>query len=124
MSQPKLIAAERAVNDEEKVQAALVAVVASGLNQHGQPFLSLRSAAQQFEVSRSKLTSHYNGRKTRLGAHVAQQRLSPAQETVLSDWIKAVGRRGIPMSLVAVSQHASTVLGQPVSESWALRFRA
>jgi hypothetical protein len=124
MPPPLRTAAERAADDEEKIRAALVAVVASGLNQQGQPCLSLRSAAAQFDVSRSKLTAWYNGRKTRVAANVGRQRLSPAQETVLSDWIRAVGRCGIPMSLPAVAQHASTILGEPVSESWATRFRA
>ena len=61
---PLRTAAERAADDEKKIQVALAVVVALGLNQQGQPCQSLRSAAAQFDVSRSKLTAWYNGRKT------------------------------------------------------------
>lgn len=83
---------------EDRIETALQAVLASGLNPKGQPVLSLRSAAEQFGVSHTTLTACFHGRKTRTEAHVHQQRLSPSQEEVLKAWIKAEGRRGIPMS--------------------------
>ncbi|KAF8060895.1 hypothetical protein FPV67DRAFT_1423145, partial [Lyophyllum atratum] len=52
----------------------------------------LRAAAKHFVVSRSALTARYNGRATRAEAHAAQQKLTPAQENVLKEWIKALGR--------------------------------
>jgi hypothetical protein len=117
-------ATAKAVEDERKIRLALAAVVGSGFNNRGQPCLSIRAAAEQYGVSRSRLTARYNGRKTRIEAHAGQQKLSPPQEHVLSNWIRVVGERGIPVSLGTLAAYASTILAEPLSESWALRFRA
>ncbi|KAI9568776.1 hypothetical protein HD554DRAFT_2038539 [Boletus coccyginus] len=46
---------------EDKIEIALQAVLASGLNPKGQPVLSLCSAAEQFGVSHTTLTAHFHG---------------------------------------------------------------
>jgi hypothetical protein len=68
--------------------------------------LSLHSAAKQYGITKSRLTARWNGWKTRQDAHETQQKLTPAQETVLKDWIKAMGVRGVPLSLAAVAEYA------------------
>ncbi|KAH7929520.1 DDE-domain-containing protein [Leucogyrophana mollusca] len=108
---------------EQQLQLALQAVVASGLDPKGQPKLTLRRAATQYGVSRTTLTARYNGRKTRVDSHAHQQRLTPAQEAVLKEWIKALGYRGVPLSHLTVAQHASVIIDEPVSENWARHFR-
>jgi hypothetical protein len=115
-------ATARAIEDETKIQLALAAVVGSGFNNRRQACLSIRAAAEEYGVSRSRLTARYNGRKTRTEARAGQQKLSPPQERVLSDWIKVVGERRIPVSLGALAAYASTILSEPLSESWAFRF--
>ncbi|KAG2744902.1 hypothetical protein P692DRAFT_20657765, partial [Suillus brevipes Sb2] len=81
---------------EQTLQAALTAVLAAGINEKGLPNYSLRSAALDYKVSRTTLTARYNGRQTRLEAHAKEQKLTPSQENVLKEWIKALGRRGLP----------------------------
>lgn len=108
---------------EDRIEFALQAVLASGLNPKGWPALSLHSAAEQFGVSHTTLTARFHGRKTCTEAHVHQQQLSPSQEEVLKAWIKAEGRRGIPMSPSTVAQTASTISSIDVSENWIERFR-
>jgi hypothetical protein len=108
---------------EARIQAALQAVNSSRSDSKGNPFLSLRSAAKQFDVSRSQLTARWNGRGTRASAHAAQQKMSPAQEDVLTDWIKSLARRSIPLSPAAIAEYASVILKEPVSEPWVRKFR-
>ncbi|KAF5375872.1 hypothetical protein D9615_008241 [Tricholomella constricta] len=108
---------------EDRIQVALQAVLESGLNKNGNPVLSLRGAAEMYGVSRSRLTARYNGRKTRTEAHEQQQKLSPSQEYVLKEWIKALGRRCVPLSQGTVAQYASVIIDKPVSENWARHFR-
>jgi hypothetical protein len=111
-------------NTEQTLQAALTAVLAAGINEKGLPNYSLRSAALDYKVSRTTLTARYNGRQTRLEAHAKEQKLTPSQENVLKEWIKALGRRGLPMSLHLVAEQASVILGgDPLSEHWARHFR-
>lgn len=115
--------ADQNLAEEARIQVALQAVICSGLGSTGKPLLSLRSAAKNFDVSRSKLTARWNGRGTRAEAHATQQKLSSAQEEVLTNWIKSLARRGIPLSPSAVAEYASTILGEPVSEHWVRKFR-
>jgi hypothetical protein len=105
---------------EQQIQAALEQVISSGLDKHGKPILSLCAAAEQHGVSKTTLTARYNGRKTRTQAHEHQQRLSVAQE----DWVKALGRRAVPMPLATLAEYGSMIAGSPLSESWARHFRA
>ena len=57
-------------------------------------------------------------------AHEYRQKVTPAQEIVLKDWIKAMGVRGIPLTPAAVAEYASIIIDQPVSDAWARKFRA
>lgn len=108
---------------EAKLQAALQAVISSGLTSQGKPVFSLRAAAKQYDVSRSALTAQWNGRGTRAESHAHQQKLSPSQELILKEWIKVMGRRGMPLAYKAIAEHASIVVQEDVSVNWAWSFR-
>ncbi|KAJ7611347.1 hypothetical protein DFH06DRAFT_1373522, partial [Mycena polygramma] len=105
------------------VDEAITAVVASGTTPTGRPIFSLRAAAKQYDVATSTLTARYNGRTTRVGSHVEQQKLSPSQEAVLKEWIKVMGVRGVPLTMTAVAEYASAIVGEVVTENWARKFR-
>jgi hypothetical protein len=76
-----------------------------------------------FGVPRTTVKSRAAGRLTRQGSHVKQQKLLPAQEQVLVDWIKELGRRFIPIPLVRIAEHASVITGEKVSAAWVRQFR-
>ncbi|KAK0439985.1 uncharacterized protein EV420DRAFT_1650657 [Desarmillaria tabescens] len=84
-----LQAAKEAAEKEAQLQIALKAVIDSGLDGKGWPKLSLQAAAKQYD------------------------------EKVLADWIKVLGKQGIPLSLEAVTEHASHIVGEEVSVNWA-----
>lgn len=62
------------------------------------------------------------GGKTRQEAHINEQLLTDAQETILAKWVKVQGRRGIPMTYESVAHCANEISGQKVGESWPKRF--
>jgi hypothetical protein len=111
---------------EERIQLALKAIEAAGRHPDGRPKLSLRKAAgpEGFQVPRSTLTNRFNGIRTRKEAHAHQQNLAPAQEGVLVEWIKVMGRRGVPFTQRALQDFASDICGKPVGDSWPKRFLA
>lgn len=111
-------------SEEERVQLALEAVRRNGFRPNGRPWLSLREAASAFNVGKTKLTARFNGRKTKIDAHQHEKALTFAQESALVDWVKEMGRRGVPLHLSAVAQHASAISGTMIGERWASRFRA
>lgn len=94
---------------ELKLQEALQAVIDSGLSPKGKPVLSLRAAAKQHDVSRSALTARWHGRATRSEGHAHRQKLSPSQELVLKEWIKVMGRRGVPLGYKAIAEHTAAM---------------
>ncbi|KAJ7681298.1 hypothetical protein B0H17DRAFT_1138593 [Mycena rosella] len=112
------------IADEKNFREAVVAVVTSGLTPTGRPRFSLRAAANQFNVSSTILTARYNGRGTRKEGHESQQKLSKPKEVVLKEWIGAMGRCGLPLTLTAIAEYASFIVGDDVKVSWAHQFRA
>lgn len=110
--------------NETRMQEALAAVVASGLTPMGRPKLSLRAAAKQYNVPPTTLTGRYNGRTTCANGHIDQQKLTPSQENVLKDWIKVMGVRGVPLTMAAVAEYASSIVEEEVTVNWARKFRA
>jgi hypothetical protein len=90
----------------------------------GQHVLSLRQAAKDYDVPRSTLTSRFNGMPTRKEAHEREQKLQPAQEKVLVEWIKVMGQRGVPLTPQALIDYASDICDGPVGSSWGKHFMA
>lgn len=105
------------LTQEQKIQLAITAI------QHSGGTLSIRRAATDYGVPRTTLQDRMNGVLTRTAAHAHQQALTPAQESILVDWVKAQGRRGVPLTLATVTDYASDIAGKSVGESWPRRFR-
>jgi hypothetical protein len=109
---------------EQRINCALKALRTSGIKSNGHPCLSIREASRRFNVPHSTLTDRYNGKLTRKDAHEHEQRLSAAQEEVLVEWVKTVGRRGMPLTTSTLRDFASNICQVPVGTSWAKRFIA
>lgn len=88
-----------------------------------QQIYSINKAAEVYCVPRSTLQTRLRGVRTRREAHEHQQLLSPAQENILVEWVKIMGRRGVPLSLTTTAEYASDIAGRPVGETWPRRFR-
>ena len=112
------------VSQEVRIGLALDAVQASGTKSDGQYHLSLRQAAKDYDVPRSTLTGRFNSMATRKEAHEREQKLQPAQEEVLVEWIKVMGRRGVPLTPQALLDYLSDICDGPVGSSWGKHFMA
>lgn len=113
----------KALAREERIQQAIHAVLTAGLKGNGQPRLSLRATAALFDIPQAIFIACYAGRKCRIEAHEHQQLLSPSQESVLKEWIKSLGLRGVSLTQSAVAQYASVILAAPVTDYWVHHFR-
>lgn len=102
------------LSQEQRIQLAIKAIHHSGTTSNGQPALSLRQAAKDFCVPRSTLTDRFNGVRTRKEAHEHELNMTAAQEEVLAEWTKVMGRRGLPMTHATLTNHASKIAGKPV----------
>jgi Tc5 transposase DNA-binding domain/helix-turn-helix, Psq domain len=108
---------------EQRIQMAIQAIERNGLRENGRPVLSIREAATTFKVPKSTLEARLKGRKTRMEAHESEKKLSKAAEDALVDWVKEMGRRGVPLSNSAAAALASVISGEKVGEAWVQRFR-
>ncbi|KAF8993038.1 hypothetical protein BDZ89DRAFT_885647, partial [Hymenopellis radicata] len=111
---------------EARVQAAMRAVLASGLKPGSEKryLLSVNQAAKDFNIPPQTLRDRMNGKKTRQESHLHQLRLSEEEEQVLVNWVKEMGRRGVPMTLQTLQDHASEISGRTMGRSWADGFRS
>jgi hypothetical protein len=107
-----------------RMELALAALIASGTKPNGLPNLSIRNTATLYQVPRSTLTDRWNGTPTRKEGHAHELLLTPAQEEVLVDWVKVMGRRGIPLTATAITDYVADIVGHAVGESWVRRFKA
>lgn len=83
------------LSKEARIQRALEAIAHHA--ERGEEY-SIRRAATDYVVPRSTLNDRYNGLRTRAEAHAHQQSLTPSQETILVEWIKAqVGSLSFPL---------------------------
>ena len=102
---------------------AIEAMNESPLLADGRRKLSIRQAAKDFEVVRSTLATRFQGTALpRKDAHEHQKKLSAPEEKVLVEWIKAQGRRGVPISPGTIGDHAEAIAGGSVGASWPGRF--
>jgi hypothetical protein len=112
-------------DEETTIQDALHAIRTKGLRPNGRPQYSFRQAAQDYGIPHryQTLTQRFHGRKTREAISQSQQRLTQSQETRLVEWIKEMGRRGIPMTPGLVLGQASDIYGQKLGGTWLSSFR-
>ncbi|KAF5327341.1 hypothetical protein D9619_003974 [Psilocybe cf. subviscida] len=90
------------LGDEERIELAILAVHNAGLTSNGQHKLGLR--------------------RSRVEANIAQRALTPAEEEILVEWAKVMGRRGIPLTQTMIAEYASEISGKAIGLSWASRF--
>ncbi|KAF7335145.1 DDE-domain-containing protein [Mycena venus] len=100
---------------EKRIQLAVAA------SQSGR--MSQRKAAQYYRVPRTSVQDRANGVLIRSDAHLHERKLTKAQEDVLAEWIKCLGRRGVPLSLPTIGAYAAEIYGGPLGVTWATRFK-
>ena len=96
----------------------------SGKKANGEPLFSACKAASLYNVPRSTLGDRLKGVPTRAEAHADQRALSAAEEEIIVEWAKVLGRRGVPMTYSTLIKYASEISGRHVGESWPKRFLA
>lgn len=108
---------------EERLRIASEVVLASGFRPgSSRPIYSYRQAAADFNVNRSTLQRRCTGGLTREEAHQSQQLVPPGIEAALSDSIRTVGRRGIPMTTVILQAKVYQLCGVVPSKTWIFFF--
>jgi hypothetical protein len=120
---PELIHDFADLPQAERMEHAMAALRASGTKPDGKPNISIWRVATQFEVPKSTLTDRWNGTHTRKEAHENELLVTAAQEEVLVEWIKVMGRRGIPMTAAIITDYVADIVGHTVGESWVKRFK-
>lgn len=95
------------LSQEDRIQRAITAI--SRYAETGVKY-SIRRAAIDYDVPRSTLQDRYNGRLTRVQAHGSQQKLSPAQENILVEWIKVQASLNCHLWLISIYSY---ILGTP-----------
>jgi hypothetical protein len=90
-------------------------------------YTSIREAAKAYNVPRSTLASRQNGILPRNAAHEQQQRLTPAQEEFLTDWILEQDLQGYAPSHTRVREMAARVLcmdgdPEPLGKAWVQKY--
>ena len=90
------------------MEHALAVLVVSGIKPDGKPNFSIRNITKQFNVPCS----------TRKEGHAHELLLTAAQEEVLTEWIKVMGRRGIPMTATLITDTVADIVGHTIGESW------
>lgn len=108
----------------ERVVLAIEAINHYGFRKNGRPIYSLLEASRHFEVPRTTLSARLHGRPTRQEGHKHEQRLDDAQETLLVEWVKELGYRGVPLAPGTVTGYAEIITGNKLGSSWCRRFRA
>ena len=121
---PELISDISDLSQAQRMERAFAALVAAGTRPDGKPNISIRSIVRQFEVPHSTLSDRWNGTPTRKEGHEHELLLTAAQEEVFTEWVKVMGRQGIPMMATTITDHVADIAGRAVGESWVKRFRA
>ncbi|KAF7335093.1 DDE-domain-containing protein [Mycena venus] len=108
------------LSQEERIQLAIATINKAEISGRR---ISERAAAIYFRVPRATLQDRRRGVLTRVQGHAHERALSSAQEDVLAEWVKVVGRCGFPLSLETIGGYASKICGRPVGENWPQRFK-
>ena len=91
-------------------------------------FNSVRAASTAYKLPRTTLRDRLAGATNRNASHEHQQRLTPAQEDFLVDWILEQDLQGFPPSHARVREMASQILRMngdiiPLGKDWVTGFR-
>jgi hypothetical protein len=107
-----------ALPQEDRIQLAISAINEAGKNTNGESLLSVHKAASIYDVPHSTLGDRIKG----LPTHADQWALSVAEEEVVVEWAKVLGRWGVPMTYSTLTKYASEISGRHIGESWHKRF--
>jgi len=121
---PKLVHDFTKLTQVQHMELALAALVASGTKPNRNPNLSIWKTATQYEIPQSTLTDWWNGTPTRKEGHAHKLLLTAAQEDVLVEWVKVMGRQGIPLNATSITDYVADIAGRDVGESWVRHFNA
>jgi DDE superfamily endonuclease/Tc5 transposase DNA-binding domain len=88
---------------------------------------SIKSAALQWGIPRTTLHGRLHGRESRNEAFAGQQRLSPAQEKSLTQWILMQSDLGLPPTHAQIKQFTTRILAvkgdhEPLGKRWMQAF--
>ncbi|KIJ34981.1 hypothetical protein M422DRAFT_262940 [Sphaerobolus stellatus SS14] len=83
---------------------------------------SINAAAIQYRIPTSTLTYRLGGHSSYREGHINQQILTPAQITVLLDWCKTAGDRGVAWTRLELRQKVFDMSGCTPSDKWVTRF--
>ena len=96
---------------EDRIQLAISAINEAGKNSNGESLLSVCKAASNYDVPRSTLGDRIKGIPMRAEVHVDQRALSVAEEVVVVEWAKVLGRWGLPMTYSTLNnKYASEII--------------
>lgn len=95
------------LDEEGRLKRAVQAILVSRAADNEGPKLEVRAAARLYDVKRGTLTNRLNGVRPRSEAHAHERMLAGAEEEVLSEWIRSLGRRGIPVTINVLREYAS-----------------
>ena len=91
--------------------------------------VSITGLAAQFHVSESTLSRHIKGGRTMGDFNALKQRLTPAEETTLIQFVLGCADRGLPSTHAQLASFANNVLKQhlgsntvPVGKNWTDHF--
>lgn len=88
---------------------------------------TVAAAAREYGIPRTTLASRLQGHQTQQTSHQHQQRLTPAQEEFLADWILEEDAHGAPPSHTRAREMAIQVLRMngdtaPLGKAWIQHF--
>ncbi|KAF8172226.1 hypothetical protein K438DRAFT_1981677 [Mycena galopus ATCC 62051] len=115
---------------ERRIQLAVTAVQTKVLSERG--------AEIYYRVPRTTIQNRIEGMVSRQEAHAVWRSLSKPQEEVLVEWtkvwtltnllqlsdtLKGLAKRGIPLSLTIIDAYAADIYGAPLGVTWPVRFK-
>ncbi|KAF9441488.1 hypothetical protein P691DRAFT_799479 [Macrolepiota fuliginosa MF-IS2] len=111
------------LTSEDCIQLAIQAIKCLPLLSDGTHQYKLYAPAHDYNIPWSTLTVHLNGIQTWKAAHDHECLLSPSQEVVVVvEWVKVVGRRGLPVIANMLSDHAQDICGKKPRLNWPQKF--
>jgi hypothetical protein len=90
-------------------------------------YTSIRQAAKAYNIPRSTLANRQHGKPPRSVAHEQQQRLTPAQEEFLTEWILEQDLQGYTPSHTRIREMAARILRmngdvEPLGKAWVQKY--
>ncbi|KAK7190388.1 hypothetical protein PSPO01_03363 [Paraphaeosphaeria sporulosa] len=93
-----------------KMDARELSIQAAISDYHAGVYTSLRAVAKAYHIPRSTLQGRLSGASNSALSHQHQQRLTPAQEDFLVDWILDEDARACPPSHARAREMANRIL--------------